>query len=204
MRKFNLFLIAALIFFIASCGKKETNTPEVKKDTPPKQEQTSAGTEKKASEFQIYKIASVEDAKNSKEIPNFSWDENGKNVSIADSKGKVLFINFWATWCAPCKKEMPELSQINTELKDKNFKMLGINVFQRGNQTIEDILKQIPVSYPIVDGNEQLVKSFEKTTGAAIEGVPTTYIVDKNGKIVETIVGSRDKATFMSLINKYL
>jgi len=204
MKKINLLLIVSLIVFIAACGKKESNTPEVKKDTPPKQEQTSAGTEKKTSEFQIYKMTSVEDAKGSKEIPNFSWDENGKTVSVSDSKGKVLFINFWATWCAPCKKEMPELSQINTELKDKNFKMLGINIFQRGNQTIEDILKQIPVTYPIVDANDQLVKAFEKTTGAPIEGVPTTYIVDKNGKIVETIVGSRDKATFMSLINKYL
>ena len=204
MRKFNLFLIASIIVLVAGCSKKENNTPEVKKDAPPKQEQTSAGTDKKTSEFQIYKMTTVEDAKGSKEIPNFAWDENGKTVSISESKGKVLFINFWATWCAPCKKEMPELSLINTELKDKNFKMIGINVFQRGNQTIEDILKQTPVSYPIVDANDQLVKAFEKTTGAPIEGVPTTYIVDKNGKIVETIVGSRDKATFMSLINKYL
>jgi thiol-disulfide isomerase/thioredoxin len=204
MRKINLFLISSLILLIAGCGKKDNNNSEVKKDAPPKQEQNSAGTDKKTSEFQIYKMTSVEDAKGSKEIPNFAWDENGKTVSISESKGKVLFINFWATWCGPCKKEMPELSQINTELKDKNFKMLGINIFQRGNLTIEDILKQIPVSYPIVDANDQLVKAFEKTTGAPIEGVPTTYIVDKNGKIVETLVGSRDKETFMSLIKKYL
>jgi thiol-disulfide isomerase/thioredoxin len=201
MKILNLFLSVMLVMFLTSCGKKEQNTKVEEKKTDVTQQNKQ--TENKSG-MQIYKISAVEESKAEKTIPNMTWDEGSNKVSMSDYKGKVLFINFWATWCGPCKKEMPELSEINTELKDKDFKMFGVNVFQKGNTTIEDILKTIPVTYPILDGNDQVVKVFEKASGAPMDGVPTTFIVDKNGKIVETLVGSRDKAAFMTIIKKYL
>lgn len=202
MRTINLVVALAVLIFLSGCGKKEEKpVTEQKKTETTQQQQTGTQT---TGGMQIYKVSAVEDAKGDKNIPNLTWDENGKKANLSDLKGKVLFLNFWATWCGPCKKEMPELSEINTELKDKDFKMYGINVFQKGNTTVEDILKTIPVSYPILDGNDNVVKAFEKASGAPMDGVPTTFIVDKSGKIVETLVGSRDKATFMSLIKKYL
>jgi len=82
--------------------------------------------------------------------------------------------------------------------------MYGVNVFFKGNPSIESVLQSIPVSYPILDGNDAVVAAFEKAMGSKIEGVPTTLIVDKNGKIVDSMVGMRDKETFMSAIKKYL
>ena len=203
MKILNLIIAIAILFVISSCGKKEeTPKTEQKKTETTQQQNTSTNTS--ASSSQIFKISAVEESKSEKILPNVTWEENGKKVTLADQKGKVLLINFWATWCAPCKKEMPDLSLINSELKDKDFKMYGINVFFKGSPTIESVLQQIPVSYPILDGNDEVVAAFEKAMGSKMEGVPTTLIIDKNGKIVETMVGMRDKDTFMSSIKKYL
>lgn len=203
MKILNLIIAIAILFVISSCGKKEeTPKTEQKKTETTQQQNTSTNTS--ASSSQIFKISAVEESKSEKILPNVTWEENGKKVTLADQKGKVLLINFWATWCAPCKKEMPDLSLINSELKDKDFKMYGINVFFKGSPTIETVLQQIPVSYPILDGNDEVVAAFEKAMGSKMEGVPTTLIIDKNGKIVDTMVGMRDKDTFMSSIKKYL
>ncbi len=197
MKILNLFIAFAILFLVSSCGKKE-EAPKVE------QKKTETQQTQNTSAFQIYKISGVEESKGDKVLPNVTWEENGKKVSLADFKGKVLLINFWATWCAPCKKEMPDLSEINKELKDKDFKMYGVNVFFKGNPSIESVLQTIPVSYPILDGNDEVVAAFEKAMGSKIEGVPTTLIVDKNGKIVDTMVGMRDKETFMTAIKKNL
>lgn len=203
MKILNLIIAFAVLFVISSCGKKEEAPKTEQKKTETTQQQNTS-TNTSTSSSQIFKISAVEESKSEKMLPNVTWEENGKKVSLADQKGKVLLINFWATWCAPCKKEMPDLSLINTELKDKDFKMYGINVFFKGTPTIETVLQQIPVTYPILDGNDEVVAAFEKAMGSKMEGVPTTLIIDKNGKIVDTMVGMRDKDTFLASIKKYL
>ena len=204
MKILNIIIVMSVFLFLSGCGKDDKKPVTEQKKQDATQQTNTQQTNTQTSGMKIYKISAVEESKSEKNVPELTWDENGNKVSLSGSKGKVMFLNFWATWCAPCKKEMPELSEINTELKDKDFVMYGINVFQRGNTTIEDVLKTIPVSYPILDGNENVVKAFEKASGAPMDGVPTTFIVDKNGKIVETLVGSRDKAAFMTIIKKYL
>lgn len=199
MRILNLFIASAILFLVTSCGKKEEAPKVEQKKTETQQTQNTS-----TSSSQIFKITGVEEAKGDKTLPNVSWEEGGKKVSLSDYKGKVLLINFWATWCAPCKKEMPDLSEINKELKDKDFKMYGVNIFFKGNPSIESVLQTIPVSYPILDGNDEVVAAFEKAMGSKIEGVPTTLIIDKSGKIVDSMVGMRDKETFMTAIKKHL
>ena len=213
-----LNLILALVFtvsFIACGDSGKTDSTENKNNTntDTKIENTS-NTDGKDSDnkssgntdgIKLSSVGKIENASAEGNAPNFTWDENGSQMSISDLKGKVVFVNLWATWCGPCIKEMPELSEISEELDGDNFKMIGLNVFhQDGTPDVKDFLKEKPVSYWIVDGNDELVAAFEKATGSSVEGVPTTYIINKEGKIVETLVGSRDKATFMATINKYL
>ncbi|MFZ4589657.1 MAG: TlpA disulfide reductase family protein [Ignavibacteria bacterium] len=200
MKILNLILAVSVLFALTSCGKKD-DVPKVEQK---KTETTQQNTTTTSSSSQIFKISGVQASSGDKLIPNVTWEEGGKKLSLADFKGKVLLINFWATWCAPCKKEMPDLSLINTELKDKDFKMYGVNVFFKGNPSIESVLQTIPVTYPILDGNDEVVAAFEKAMGEKMEGVPTTLVVDKTGKIVETMVGMRDKETFLTAIKKYL
>jgi len=170
-----------ILFF--SCGKK--NDPVVQKDTPKQQTQQQ---------------------QTQKELPamvDFNWKEGGKDFRLSDYKGKVIVLNFWATWCAPCKKEIPALSQIHSELKDKDFKLIGISV----DDNKEDLTKFLKVNnlpYTVVHEPDQLVQKYMNVTGQNQNVVPQTYIINKEGKVVETILGARSKADFVSLINKYL
>ena len=83
--------------------------------------------------------------------------------------------------------------------------MLGIQIFQRsGQQSLDDFLKTTPLSYTVLDGNQELVEAFNIAIGSQIEGIPTTIIVDSEGKVAESFVGTRDKAGFLTLINKHL
>lgn len=213
MKIFNVILALLFTSFLIACSntdKPETNT-KTTTDDKSKVENTSNTTTTNDSKtnsdggLMLSTVGTIEAAATKGNVPNFTWEENGKQMSTADLKGNVIFVNLWATWCGPCIKEMPELSELSNELKDKNFKMIGLNVFhQEGTPDVKDFLTQKPVSYWVVDGNDELVNAFEQSTGATIEGVPTTYIVDKEGKIVETIVGAQSKASFLAKINKYL
>lgn len=201
MKKIQIILFLVFSIALFSCNKKTEET-EKTKDV---QKNEVKKTDDKASDIKLYKMESVEPSKEKNMAPNFTWTENGSKKSLNDLKGKVVFLNFWATWCGPCKKEIPDLMKISDELKDKNFQLIGLNVFQQPTAPkIEDYLKTNPLTYITIDGNDELVKAFKDASGNSMEAVPTTFILDKTGKIVETVVGSRDKEAYTKLITKYL
>ena len=195
-------LIVLISTLIMNCSNNKTsNNKEDKTQTKTESDQTNTTT---TSDDKVFKLESVEKSSGSKIAPNFTWEENGEKKSLNDYKGKVVFLNFWASWCGPCVREMPDLSKISEELKDKDFKMIGLNVFERASGKAESFLTASPVTYTIIEGNDELVNAYAEADGEPINGIPTTFILNKNGEIKETIVGSRDKEGFMTLINKYL
>lgn len=204
-----LFISAAIL---SSCNKdsvdKQTSTKDNEKKEALSQDKNKTGKEVTNTSSDIanlFKVDKVEKSAGNNSVPNIIWNEKGTQVSLKDMKGKVILVNLWATWCGPCVREMPDLSKISEELKDKNFKMVGVNVFQQErSKKVEDFLKTSPVSYTILDGNQDVVDALSEATGKPIEAVPTTFIIDKSGKIAETIIGGRDKETFLKIINKYL
>ncbi len=210
MKRFFCVLLAAA--FLAGCGKdkvdqQSSNKTNEKKEalTDQKNTENKNVTNKASDDIKLYKVEKVEKLGGKKVAPNFTWTAGGKEMSLKDLKGNVVLVNLWATWCGPCIKEMPALSSISEELKDKKFTMLGLNVFQQdGSKKVGDFLKTNPVSYTILDGNQELVDAFSEATGSNIEAVPTTFIIDKDGKIAETIIGGRDKDSFLKAINKYM
>ena len=123
--------------------------------------------------------------------PSFELSSlKGGPVQLADYNGKVLFINFWATWCGTCKVEMPSMEKLYQRFKEYDFEMLTISV-DKDISLIDPFLRQYNLTFPVLlDPNSEVAKKNYKTTG-----VPETFIVDKSGIIVHKAIGPRDWAT---------
>jgi peroxiredoxin len=110
--------------------------------------------------------------------PQFSLAaRGGKTVNLAQYKGQVVMINFWATWCGPCRQEMPLLESIYKKYNKMGFTLLGVNV-EPDSKPAEDWLKATPVSFPILfDTKSEVSKMYE------VNGMPSTVIVDRKGNV---------------------
>ena len=103
--------------------------------------------------------------------------KGGSNVSLAQYKGNVVMINFWASWCGPCRQEMPLLETIYKKYNKMGFTMLGVNVEPDSNAA-NDWLKATPVSFPILyDRDSKVSKLYD------VAGMPSTVIIDRSGKV---------------------
>jgi thiol-disulfide isomerase/thioredoxin len=110
--------------------------------------------------------------------PSFQLDSAaGKAVNLADYKGQVVLLNFWASWCGPCRKEMPILEQLHKQYKSKGFTMVGVNVEPNSADAV-NWLKSTPVSFPILFDRDSSVSKLYR-----VQGMPNTVIVDRNGKV---------------------
>lgn len=107
-------------------------------------------------------------------------DSTSSKRPLADAKGKVLVLNFWATWCPPCRKEMPALSAISTKYRDRGVQFFGISIDTESN--VRSFQTQTPVSYPLLIASPSAVQLTE-ALGNTVQALPFTVIVDKNGKI---------------------
>ncbi len=132
---------------------------------------------------------------------NFSWkNADGETASLSDYRDKVVLINFWATWCVPCRREIPYLIEINNELDDNTFAVLGISVDDVSDINKVDIfIEDENINYITILDDGRLTRQFGN-----IRAIPTTLILDKEGNLQETIVGIRTKEQFMKKIKKYL
>ncbi|SHI53034.1 Peroxiredoxin [Malonomonas rubra DSM 5091] len=120
--------------------------------------------------------------------PNFTLlDMQGNNVSLADLKGKVVILNFWATWCPPCREEMPSMEMLHRKFKDQGLVMLAVNVEKDGKSLVDAFLKRTPYSFPILLDVDAEVQNMYK-----VFRFPETYIIDRNGNIVEKVIGAID------------
>ncbi len=199
----SVLVFTALLAF--NCSKENTT----KTDKPADDKKTTQQDPTKDQNKQVtgstasFKVSEVDSDVKKNELVDFKWSENGKEMKLSDYKGKVILLNFWATWCPPCRKELPDLSTISTELKDKDFKMIGVSV-DDNQEVLNSFLQTNNLSYTIVYEPEQLVTKYMSAAGQNQNVVPQTYIIDKNGKVVEAIMGSRSKADFLGMIKKYL
>ena len=115
-------------------------------------------------------------------------DINQKNVNLDDFKGKLIILNFWATWCAPCKEEMPSLDNLQSNTKLNNLKIFPINIGQEDLSKSESFFKQLNIKNLdiYIDAPITLAKKF------SLRGVPTTILLNKEGKEFARIIGSID------------
>jgi thiol-disulfide isomerase/thioredoxin len=127
-------------------------------------------------------------------------DTNGKKLSLATYRGKVIVVDLWATWCHFCVEEIPDLMAIQKAAKDKKKPLQFFGVAMQDDPAkVKAFVKAYKVNYPIVFGTDAAMKPF-----GPVEGYPKKFIINKKGVIVETIVGARPRADLEKVINKYL
>jgi cytochrome c biogenesis protein CcmG/thiol:disulfide interchange protein DsbE len=119
------------------------------------------------------------------DVPQFSFTSlDGKTVAMKDLANKVVIVDFWATWCGPCREEIPHLNELYAELKGQGLEIVGISMDTTGTDDVKDFAREFRIQYPIVMGDEKVAESF-----GGILGLPTKFIVDRKGKIAKKYVG---------------
>jgi len=127
-------------------------------------------------------------------------DLNGVEISLSSFKGKVILVNFWATWCGPCKNEMPSLNKLYNTYRDKGLTVIGISI-DRSAEAVRNFMKKIPLDLPVLlDGNLIISKKYK------VFAYPTTFLIDRDGILREKFIGEEDwsDTELNTLIKRYL
>lgn len=133
------------------------------------------------------------------EAPDFTLEDlSGKNISLSRYKGSVVVLDFWATWCQPCRMSIPELVKLQENYRDKGFVVLGISMdsVDTKNSYISDFCEKFKVNYPILRVDE---KTIRKYFGNGELSIPTMFIVDRQGIVVDMYSGYSPGALERSL-----
>jgi peroxiredoxin len=110
--------------------------------------------------------------------PDFTLKSNsGKNIKLSELRGQVVMINFWASWCGPCRQEMPLLNQLYQRYEPMGFTLLGVNV-EEDSAAADKVLKEIPVDFPVLyDNRNQVSETYQ------VRAMPSTILIDRDGKV---------------------
>jgi peroxiredoxin len=131
----------------------------------------------------------------SQQAPDFTLKTlDGTSYTLSQLRGKVIFLNFWGTFCPPCRAEMPSMERLNTVFAGKDFVMLAVNIEENGATVLPDFLRQYPHSFPILLDTEAKVQNLY-----GVYQVPETFIIDKRGRVLERVVGARDWSSTSAL-----
>ena len=133
-------------------------------------------------------------------LPDVSYvDTNGVAYTPKSLTGKVVVVNFWATWCGPCRKEIPDLSKVYEKYKDKGLEILGILTDDPSNQDLLNFASDYNMSYPIVRSSSDILVSYDYP-----RNLPTTFIFDRSGRLVDSHVGPLRADSFARQIEPML
>ncbi|MFP4465726.1 MAG: peroxiredoxin family protein [Candidatus Goldiibacteriota bacterium] len=173
-KQFIVILIALMLFPLAACGMGSKKSPE------------SSASEKSSSAGE----SSADKA------PDFSLtDISGNTLKLSDHKGKVVILDFWATWCPPCRAEIPFFIELQEDYGGEDFIMIGLAMDERSK--VLSFAEENKINYPVAVVEGAKAKQISAAYGG-VRGLPTTFVIDKNGIIQKKYVGFRPKSVFES------
>ena len=125
---------------------------------------------------------------------------DGQDVSFSQFKGKVVVIDFWATWCGPCRREIPGYIELQKKYGKDGLVIIGIDHNESQNSaSVKKFAEKLGMNYLIVSGTESVAEAF-----GGLEGIPTTFLINREGKIVHQKIGSWDHAQYEAVVKKVL
>lgn len=136
-----------------------------------------------------------------KKAPDFSFKtQYGKDFQLSKQKGKVVLVNFWATWCGPCRAEIPGFLQVYERYRDKGLEIVGVSLDENGWEVVTPFIKRYNITYPVVvDSRGVVARQYGK-----IDAIPTSFLIDKNGNIVDQHIGYLSKEELEKKIKSVL
>ena len=141
----------------------------------------------------------VEEPGKRKPMPQFSYPTlAGEQWSLQENKGRIVLVNFWATWCGPCREETPALVRVYKRYRDKGFEIAGVSMDEDPAKVAPGFAKLYKVDYPI------LVPPITSALAQAIENLPTSFLVDRSGRIARTWVGAVREQDITGAVEKLL
>ena len=126
-------------------------------------------------------------------------DLDDKAVKLSDFKGKVVLLNFWATWCPPCRQEIPDLVALQNQYKDKGLVVIGVSLDQNGPAGVKAFVSRMKINYPIVMGDKKISLSY-----GGINAIPSTFFIDREGNAAGHHEGGADQAMFEAAVKPLL
>jgi cytochrome c biogenesis protein CcmG/thiol:disulfide interchange protein DsbE len=166
-------VLAAVLVFASSCGSGSARSEDT------------------------VEAANVEERK---PAPDFALkDGEGRDVRLSDFRGKVVLLNFWATWCGPCKIEMPWFVDFQRKYKDRGFSVVAVSLDEEGWDVVRPFAEDLKLNFPVLLGNDELAERF-----GGIQALPTTLIIDKEGRVYSTHMGLVSMSDYEDEIKKLL
>ena len=139
----------------------------------------------------LFSVSATAQVKEGENAPNFTLKNlYGKEISLNQFRGKHVLINFWATWCGPCKIEMPSLEALYERFKDRNFVLLAISNDMFGANIVKPFVKAHNINFPVL-----LDQRLKVSNAFGVVSLPTTFMIDPQGKIIGALFGAEDWAT---------
>jgi peroxiredoxin len=130
---------------------------------------------------------------------SFNYLQTGEKISLEQLKGKEVLLNFWATWCLPCRVEIPEFMDLYSEHKSSGLEIIGVSLDGNGSAPVLAFIRDKKVNYPVVMADSSIMNKFDP-----VIAVPTSYLIDKNGVVFKKYSGLYLKSTFETDIKNLL
>jgi peroxiredoxin len=131
--------------------------------------------------------------------PDFKFPNlEGKPVSLADFKGQVILLDFWATWCGPCLEELPDLIKLHEKFHERGFSVVGVSGDALGLRVVVPFVRQNKIPYPVLISGGELPEAYE------VPGFPAAFLIDRNGRVVQRYLGQESYEDLASDVEKIL
>lgn len=136
----------------------------------------------------------------SEKLPDFTLKSlAGDEVNLRQLEGqKVVVVNFWATWCGPCRHEIPDFNAVYSRYRERGVEFLGIAVDESPETVVPEFMQDHPISYPVLLGSPDLTFRY------GVRGLPTTFIIDRNGKVTKRTIGAMSAQMLETELDKLL